>query len=749
MKHDGARLTLVVSLFLVLISFIILSCAKVTVPTTTFSSLAVTTAPPKFVSKSYMVENRSSVAFDGYAKVILPFSKGEFYEKGWQEAQTKAAVLLRPIKWYIEGGQKSSVALAEAIFPISLPPNAKVVGKVYTGDPVKDDLAPFMFGKNLFNLAATGMLQQSFIAVMKIGGGYCTSSIQGAAKVIMSNNYATVFRFRDYFRCGGVVNASASATYYVTVYNNRDFGEITFVAGNDNVEAARGDLQFQELSILTMAPFDIEVLNRPAFAVGAPDTLLGFKRNTLMGVGNLIDGQTVAYKMKFIVRGNRTDEASFAATLSSPLGEILGVAGPDHWKNSEALGVNGFIPTPNFPSLTAGFNALNHHCTDTVQASDIYQNMGLINLNPPSTGAQPDFMAASPVFAQQVVQTQNACPLRRAFPSIYREALRPQQYWYQDGPARQETWPELFFWSSRPHYDWSWNSGKGADIWRNRTTAGTPPINVGYAHNWGTMDEEHMGNNHLRAFYELTADPYIGDKVEYYATIQAWDYYTGNASVGGRGRLNAPGAERAVGRSGKEALALAQFSPDSPASLFLLDRDAYKLGNAIKNLGDQTSANYHFTSMGTMQDARIGPSLACMQGAFEPQLPRTGDCSAPMLWQIGFTMEKLYQNWSKGVNRPVAEYLLDRYLNAVPLYFDANGVPYTYFLAKDPTLGRTQGGIGLEWWAGWLLAAKARPNHPQSSFINNQVKGVVSAAWRNGSIQDQYWYTNEIWKVIN
>ncbi len=748
MKHDVKRIALILVLFLAMIVCIVSSCAKMSVNQSAFVAPTAQVAKSVFVSKPYLVENRSAYPFNGYVKVILPFSKGEYYEKGWKDSQTQAPVVLTPIKWYIEGGQKSSVALAQAFFPVSLPPQTKTVGKLYTGDAVKD-LPPFIFGKNLFNLAATGLLQQSFIVVVKVNNAYCTSTIQGAAKTLVQNNYVTVFRFRDYFNCGGNVNRSMSATFYVTTYNNKDYGEITAVLGNDNVEAALGDLQFQEFSILTSGTFDVEVLNRPAFAVGAPDTLLGFKRNVLVAGGNLADGQTIAFKMKYIVRGNKYDEQDYLASLSNPIGELLGVADTDHWKKSEALGATGFIPTPNFPTVTAGFAALNHHCTDTVQASSPFANIGLINLNPPSTGAQPDFMAGSPVFAQQVVQTQNACPLRRAMPAIYREALRPQQYWYQNDYARQEVWPDLFFWSSRPHYDWSWNSGKGADIWRNRTTAGQPPIVVGPTQGWGSMDEEHMGNNHLRAYYELTADPFVGDKIDYYATIQAWDYYTGDAAHGNRGRLNSPGAERAVGRSGKEALALVQFFPDTAAGQFLLAKDAYKVGNAIKNLGDQTSSFYGFTAMGTMQDARIGPSLQCMQGAFEPQYPRTGNCSCPMLWQIPFTMEKLYQNYTKGVNLQTATYLLDQYLNAVPKFFDANGVPYTYFLAVNPALGQTQGVIGTEWWSGWLLAAKARPNHPQSAFILTRLKPLLQQAWRQGSIQDQYWYTNEIWKTDN
>lgn len=746
MKHDAKRVLLVMALFTAMIAFIITACSKVTIPVSNFDTIAQT--KNKFVSKSYLLENKSNQKFDGYAKVILPFAKGEYYDKGWKEAQTQAPVLLTPIKWYIEGGQKSSVALAQAFFPVTLPPRSKVVGKMYSGNDMKE-LPPFMFGHNLLTLAGSGMLQQSFIAILRMNNAYCTASIQGAAKTVLANNYVTIFRFRDYFNCGGVVNRSASATFYVTTYNNKDYGEITAVLGNDNVESALGDLQFQEFSILTLNPFDIEVLNRPAFSVGSPDTLLGFKRNVLVAGGNLADGQTIAFKMKYIVRGSQQDEVDFQASIANPIGEFLGVAGADHWTNSEALGATGFIPTPNFPNVTAGFNALTHHCTDIIQAGSPFDNIGMINLNPPSTGAQPDFMAGSPVFAHQVVQTQNTCPLRRAMPSVYREALRPQQYWFQNDIARQELWPDLFFWSSRPHYDWSWNSGKGADIWRNRTTAGQPPIVVGNTRGWGTMDEEHMGNNHLRAYYEMTADPFIGDKIDYYASVQAWDYYTGDAAHGNRGRLNAPGAERAVGRSGKEALALVQFFPDSAASQFLLTKDAYKVGNAIKNLGDQTSSNYGFTTMGTVQDPRILPSLQCTQGLFEPQYPRTGNCSAPMLWQIPFTMEKLYQNYTKGVNKPVATYLLDQYLNAVPLFFDANGVPYTYFLAVNPTLGRTQGGIGHEWWSGWLLATKARPNHPQSNFINTKLKPILQQAWHAGSIQDQYWYTNEIWKTAN
>lgn len=739
MKHDFKRVILIAFLFTVFSMLIVFGCAK-TVPQDAFMVVPATAA--KFNSKSYLIENRSNTKVNAFVKVILPFAKGEYYDQGWQEAETKTPVILTPIKWHIEGGRKGSVALAQALFPLTLPPQSKVIGKLFTGEPVKDP-PPFFFGQNLLNLAGAGLLQQSFIAGLKVNGVYCTATLQGAAVALNANQYSATFRFRDYFNCQGTILRHASATFYVTAYSGKDYGEITVVLGNDNVEAVHGDFVFEDYSLFSLNPFDIEVLNRPAFGASLPTNLFGYKRNQLVGPGNLADGQTIAHRVKFIVRGNAEDEANFAASLSQPIGEWLGVAGPDHWRNSEALGATGFIPSPRFPTVTSGYNALTHHCTDTVNAGP-FDHIGMVNKNPPSTGDQPDFMAGSPIFAQQAVQTQNACGLRRALPSVYREALRPQQYWYQADPAKQETWPDLFFWSSRIHYDWNWNTGKGANIWQSRTQ----PFQAGDSRGWGSMDEEHYGHNHLRAYYELTADPFIGDKLLYYNTMGAWNFYTGQTS--GRGRFHAMGAERAFGRSGKEALAIAQFFPDSFAGNFLITKDAEKVNTTAVNAINANVTNYGFAMVQAQQDARIGPSLACMQGAFEPQLPRTGDCSCPMAWQTGFTLEKLYQNITKGVAKANAEALMDKYLDAAPLYFDTAGVPYTYFLSKAPTLpaGRAQGGIGIQWWAGWLLAAKARPNHPQAAFINGAVKSQVSQSWTQGSIEDQYWYTNQKWQTV-
>jgi len=110
---------------------------------------------------------------------------------------------------------------------------------MYSGDATKD-LPPFMFGNNLANLVGSGMLSQSFIAILKINGAYCTVSLQGAAKTVLANDYAITFRFRDYFRCNGAQLPYASATFYITTYSGHDFGEMSVVLGNDNVESAHG-----------------------------------------------------------------------------------------------------------------------------------------------------------------------------------------------------------------------------------------------------------------------------------------------------------------------------------------------------------------------------------------------------------------------------------------------------------------------------------------------------------------------------
>lgn len=695
-----------------------------------------------YSKKAYQVENKSAQAFTGFVKVMVPFEKGEFYGKTWQEAKTKTPVVLTPIKWHIEDGKKGSVAIAQAVFPMTLPPNSKVAGTLYTGGSDAKAPSPFLFGHHLFKLAASGALNNSLFSAIKVNGQYCIAGMGGAAKLINANEYSATFRFRDYFRCNNVAMPHASFTMYITVYSGQDFGEVTAVFGNDNVAAPVGQFNFEEWSMISLDPMQIDPVYGSAFGVAPQDTLLGFKRHRISGTSFIADGQSVAVKFKYIVKGDAAQEASYQAALGMPIGEAIGVAHPTHWVQSKSLGVNGFIPNPKFPNVTAGFNALNHYCNQNLTYG-AFDHAGLINKNPPATGDQPDFMAASPVWAIQVVQTQNACPMRMAFAGVYKEALRPQQYWHLDEWAKQESWPDLFFWSSRIHFHWSWNSGKGADIWQSRSQ----PFNAGDSKGWGSMDEEHYGHNNLRAFYEMTGDPFIGEKIEYYSTIGAWNYYTGQLS-GNRGRFNATGAERAVGRSGKESLAIAQFYPDSFAGKFLIQKDGEKLGSTITNVVNSVDNQYGFAAMGTMSDNRIQTYVDCRAGAFEPAHPRTGDCSAPILWQIPFTIEKLSQNYFKGVNKPAAQALLDKYLDDVPKYFDANGVPYTYFLAVNPTLGRHQGGIGVEWWSGWLLAAQARPQHPQSQFLLTKLKPILEARYQFLVI-DQYWSNHDKWRVMN
>jgi hypothetical protein len=64
-------------------------------------------------------------------------------------------------------------------------------------------------------------------------------------------------------------------------------------------------------------------------------------------------------------------------------------------------------------------------------------------------------------------------------------------------------------------------------------------------------------------------------------------------------------------------------------------------------------------------------------------------------------------------------------------YFLADGTPKTYFPLMNPN-DYVTGGIGIEWWSGWVQLALKNPTAPGASFILNTVKPVLDARHQGG-----------------
>jgi len=302
-----------------------------------------------------------------------------------------------------------------------------------------------------------------------------------------------------------------------------------------------------------------------------------------------------------------------------------------------------------------------------------------------------------------------------------RETLRPSHYWETlngvEDRVKASTYPDLFFWGSRPHFDFSWNNQYPG--WFSRTqNAGFFPAWTG---GWNSNDNQHFSQNTLRALYEATGDALIEDELRYTVSIAYWDFFTD--------WLPHPEAERTM-RLMKEAKALLELFPEMPEAQLLAPKWDQKYQNY------RTEVTQRITARGVPS---IAPFSACDGRVSEGRwcsLQPSNENIAVTAWQSGFHLEV---EAMQGIDGDV------RYLDAVPMYFLPSGQAKTYFLTVDPLSQDPSkfdvGGIGIEWWSGWVMLAKKYPNHPQSSFVLQHLEPLINAPLAPG----QYFGPKDRW----
>jgi len=397
-------------------------------------------------------------------------------------------------------------------------------------------------------------------------------------------------------------------------------------------------------------------------------------------------------------------------------GEIYGFQYWTHAKESQAFGTSP-LPTTRVQDaqIVAAHNEVDAQAT--FPASQAKSYLGMINFNPGATGAQPDFASTMPLEIQKAHQGYSARQMAAVLLRTYRESYRPSYYWETRNGVEDYlnavNYPDAFFWSGRPHFDFSWNSQYPS--WRARTQ------NVGFwpgdFSGWNSMDNQHMGHNHLRYAYELTGDPVLEDWLKYNVSLLNWNYFTD--------WLPNVEAERAFGRSVKEAIALTELFPDLPETTLLKPRIQAKLqvySNAVTNtlntFGNPAAVPFD------ANDARVNG------GVWGPAQNAYG--RGPFVavgWMQGFVNEVMTM-----VPNPDL-----RILAAAETYHTATGVLKTYFTLPNPSAYIT-GGIGEEWQSGTLQLALKYPNAPGSQFVISKVKPILNARFQNGCGFPSQWF---------
>lgn len=693
------------------------------------------------------VDNLYAGTYYGYIKATIPFPKGQIQTEDQLKhfvTEDNEPLDFSIIKWHLTEGKKDSVALAMAHFRAKIAPQSTRVIKIKEG---KAEIPPYSIGKEIIKMAINNLLNQNFLMSYTNASGQAHyASIEGSFDIQQISATRQVIRIRNHPRFNGITNKQISFTLYWELPSASNHGTLHFIVGNDTLEMpVAGGVLIRSVDILIKNNMEIGLFAPSTYSFGGVSDFQGYKKFNFARDLTLADGQTFAVKLRWGAFSGETAnerESFLAAANGSPLCELIGVVDYDTAVRSEAFGPTGIIMKPRWSDLTQARNALMHHVTDN-PAAPPYGHLGHINLNPPSTGDQPDFMGASPIFVQQALQTGCIFPLKSAMAACLKEAFRPSYYWCMgtNGVERRvemNDWPDLFFWGSRLHYDWSWNGGKNAQQWQSRSN----PFNAGNFMGWGTYDNQHYGLNSILGLYEMTFDPYMAEIIKYNKTIAYWDYYTGRASPF-LGWFRHIEADRAFGRIGKHVSQFFQFFPDDGQ---LLDSNfrgkLTQIALPIVQTNKQNTGTAYFT---TFEDPRVGLWTRCEAGEFTGAGVTPGHCATVVAWQTGFTMECLAQAIKNGQEEKSAMQIGQLFMDDAHKYFDEQtGNPVTYFLLANPTI-RDFGGIGIQWWAGWLNLAKYFQNHPKIGIIN-KAKALIDAQIESRNAVDTFWKGADNWK---
>jgi hypothetical protein len=631
--------------------------------------------------KLVVVSNPTTAAFLGWIPTTISFAKGE------RTDLTGYGSLSRPYQWHVlKKWQDGSIALAQIKMPFFLTPGEMAQEQLLASN---NALKSFVLHPDLGN--AANIINSSLVLSCTVNGAQAHAlPMLGQLKVLRADPGSLIYRTRCYFTQGvPAIGTPLSLTTYVTIETLNPVVQFQFVLGNDSLEMPiSGGLLINNLNVNCQYPMWLQ-----------NDASFGNKNVTLA------DGQTLA--LKYFLSASSDQTFSSTAQARSQC-ELVGFEWYGEYKRTHAL-LNGFeLPAPRFDVLStiSVKNQIDSQVSFPIAQPKDY--LGHICQNPPNTGAQPDFASGMPVALLKSLQCYSTKQFGRVLLSVYRECFRPSFYWDSINGimerCRLSTYPNLFFWGSRPHFDSSWNAEYPAWISRSGN------YNPGNFDNWGGYDNQHWSINHLQACYELTGDPYLEDVLTYYGSLIAFDFFT-------KWQPNIE-AERGT-RTLKCAYGLAHFLP----ALLPLANDKHEI----------------FKTAVTQRLALSNIAGCCPFDGCDPRVNNglSGWCPSEVAvgWQTGFHMEV-----EAMLDQSVADL---RYLDFVDKYFTEAGTPITYFQFAAPATQQL-GGIGVSWWAGWVMLASKYPNLPGSQFILTHVKPIIDAD--QVPQPGQFFCDNDNWK---
>ncbi len=643
-------------------------------------------------TKRVVVSNPTNKPILTWIASSVTFAQGEMSELFAKDYGS----LTRPSQSHIlKRWDDGSVAILQVKMPFFLQPNEVAIEEVgHRQAPIA-----FEFHPEVNTLINSGKLPFGLTVTATVNGEILTAApFTGAWKFLRADGATIAIRYRSHFYGGmPLTERPLSCTAYIEAEYLNPIIKCTIVLGNDTLEKpVAGGINVTNFAVNCIKPGVIQ--NEQAF--GTKSAVIA-------------DGQQLAFRYFF----SCSNVPIFLDTLAAwSQAEIVGQQIYEQLQDSKALLTHADLPNQRFQASQV---LAVHNQVEAENAGAVSGNakswLGFVNQNPPSTGDQPDFSATHPM--TKCLQSYSARLFSRTYLGVMRECWRPSHYWEtRNGTpewASLVNYPTEFHWSGRPHWHPTWNPEY--PVWQARGALDAGPFD-----GWGPADNQHQGNAHVRGIWELSGDYYLHDILFSYVSVMFWNWHTK--------WKNSIEAERGC-RSQKESWALSEIFSHTP--------EGQALRSAVLEKGlvyDQAVTQ----NIAQWQSAGCAPFNAC-----DPRV-NNGSWCAPFPgntiavgWQTGFHME---WEWLRATPDL-------RYLDNVSHYFLADGTPKTYFpfpAAISNPNDYVTGGIGLAWWAGWVMLALKHPTHTGSAFILEKVKPMVDAAINNAP---GYFSGNDRWKA--
>lgn len=659
-------------------------------------------------------ENNAPYSRLQWTKVSVPFEKGRFLNAQDLDAYgvEHGYFEWKVIKWHFENGAKHSIAIAQLKFvaffsgvgatAVPIVPATKLALSFELHPSLEAYLNEF-FG--------------SLIAKVKIAGDtkeYVAFPFNSEnIKIMSAGSTGLVYRSRTQIRSQtlqGVTVGTLSCTAYMEVNWQDPIIRTTIVFGNDTVETAvPNGIPLESIRLESSPKLSIKPIMPTAYGItNFNDHMIELVRPQT--AFTLADGQTTSFRFNAFVQADtqapQISDIMYSSFLAETMDPMLPSVEYSSFEASKALNSYQSIPRVRFTDK-AGSKAMAEASRGApFVVSNAISYLGNINLNPGATGSQPDFASTVPPSILEGLQVNSQKLLNKVLMSVDRESFRPSYYWKTTGGytdrIQPTLYPNLFFWSSHPHWDFSWNNAYSD--WRSRTGG----FQGGSYSGWNGHDNQHLSNNHLRTMYELTGDAYLQDICEYYISIIYFNFFTRWFTHAEAERCN---------RTMKEGLMHACLFPDNPHAQLLVTKIQEKMTTVYKTNCEMNMSRF------ASNIAAVAPFDACdprvAGGAHCPATP-PNDIMA-VGWMTGFHMEFLNLMLEMGFATAGAMRLAQYYQNSIDYYFQANGAPNTYTLLTNPSI-TYQGGIGIRWWAGWCNISKHFPANPRIEALKTLIK---------------------------